>query len=41
MDARTKAILDALEDVQTARQKVDIKEKKEALARDDITILKV
>jgi hypothetical protein len=41
MDARTKAILDALEDVQTARQKVDIKEKKEALAREDITILKV
>jgi hypothetical protein len=41
MDARTKAILDALEDVQTARQKVDIKEKKEVLAREDITILKV
>jgi hypothetical protein len=41
MDARTKAILDALEDTQTARQKLEAKEKKEALAREDITILKV
>lgn len=40
-DARTKAIMDALEDVQTARRKLDAKEKKEALAREEITILKV
>ena len=41
IDARTKAIQDALEDVQTARQKVETKEKKEITARENITILKV
>jgi hypothetical protein len=40
-DARTKAIIDALEDIQTAKQKVKGKEKKEALAMEEITILKV
>jgi hypothetical protein len=40
-DARTKAIVDALEDIQTATQKLKAKEKKEALAREEITILKV
>jgi len=41
MDGRTKAIMDALEDIQTARQKLEGREKKEALAKEDITILKV
>jgi hypothetical protein len=41
IDARSKAILDALEDVQTARRKLESRKKKEALAREDITILKV
>lgn len=40
-DARTKAIMDALEDIETARQKVAKREKKEALATEEITILKV
>ena len=40
-DARTKAIMDALEDIQTAVLKVEAKEKKEALAREEITVLKV
>lgn len=41
MDSRSKAVLDAIEDIQTARQKLEGKEKKEALAREEITILKV
>jgi chromosome segregation ATPase len=41
MDGRTKAILDALEDIQTARQKLEAREKREALAKEEITILKV
>ena len=41
VDARSKAISDAIEDIQTARQKLEVKEKKEALARENITILKV
>jgi hypothetical protein len=41
VDGRTKAIIDALEDIQTARQKVETREKKEALAKEEITILKV
>jgi hypothetical protein len=41
VDARTKAIMDALDDVQVATRKLDAKEKKEALAREDVTILKV
>ena len=40
-DARTKAIMDALEDIQTARHKVEACEKREALAKEEITILKV
>lgn len=40
-DARTKAIMDALEDLETARQKLAKREKKEALASEEITILKV
>ena len=40
-DARTKAIMDALEDIQTAVLKVEAKEKKEAFAREEITVLKV
>lgn len=40
-DARTKAIMDALEDIQVARQRLEAKKKKEALAREEITILKV
>lgn len=41
IDGRTKAIMDALEDIQIARQKVEVREKKEALAKEEITILKV
>lgn len=41
MDARTKGIIDALEDIQLAEQKLKAKEKKESLAREDISILKV
>jgi hypothetical protein len=41
LDARTKAIMDALDDIQTAKQKLETKEKKEILAREEITILKV
>ena len=41
IDARTKAIQDALEDVQTARQKVERREKKEIVARESLTILRV
>ena len=41
IDARTKAIQDALEDVQTARQKFEKKEKKESMARESLTILRV
>jgi len=41
MDARTKAIMDALEDVQTASSQLEAKQKREALAREDITVLKV
>jgi hypothetical protein len=41
IDSRSKAVLDAIEDIQTARQKLEAKEKKEALAREEITILKV
>lgn len=41
IDARSIAVLDAIEDIQTARQKLEVKEKKEALAREEITILKV
>eukprot|EP00980_Cylindrotheca_fusiformis_P015218 scaffold4222_cov115-Cylindrotheca_fusiformis.AAC.14 len=40
-DARTKAIVDALEDIQTAKQKLRKREKREALAREEITILRV
>ncbi|CAJ1943082.1 unnamed protein product [Cylindrotheca closterium] len=40
-DARTKAIMDALEDIQTARQKLERRLKKEALAKEEIMILKV
>lgn len=40
-DARAKAIVDALEDIQTAKLKLEKKEKKETLAREEITILKV
>lgn len=40
-DARTKAIMDALEDIQIARQKLEASEKKEVLAKEEITILKV
>ncbi len=40
-DARTKAIMDALEDIQVARQKLEASEKKETLANEEITILKV
>jgi hypothetical protein len=41
VDVRTKAIMDALEDVATASRKLEAREKKETLAREDITILKV
>jgi hypothetical protein len=41
IDSRSKAVLDAIEDIQTARQKLEVKEKKEVLAREDITILRV
>lgn len=40
-DARTKAIMDALEDIQIARHKLEKRLKKEALAEEEITILKV
>lgn len=41
IDARTKGIMDALEDIQTAEQKLLSRKKKESLAREEITILKV
>lgn len=41
IDGRTRAILDALDDIQAARQKVEAREKKEARAKEEITILKV
>jgi hypothetical protein len=41
MTARMKAIVDALQDIETARRKLDTRIKRETQARDDITILKV
>jgi hypothetical protein len=41
IDARTMGIMNALEDIQTAEQKLAAKQKKESLAREDISILKV
>jgi hypothetical protein len=41
VDARAKAIMDALDDIQVAKRKVEAKKKKEDLAREDVTILKV
>jgi len=41
MDGRTKAILDALEDLQLARQKLERREKRVIFAKEEITILKV
>jgi DNA-directed RNA polymerase subunit delta len=41
MTARMKAIVDALQDIATARRKLDSRIKREILARDEVTILKV
>jgi hypothetical protein len=41
IDARTKGIMDALDDIQRSEQKLTSKKKKESLAREDIGILRV
>ena len=41
MSAREKAFLDAQEDIETARRKLNLMKKKEAEAKEEITILKV
>merc|ERR1711871_706477 len=41
MDARTKAMIDALDDIQIAQRRLEAKKKKEALALEDLTIVKV
>jgi hypothetical protein len=41
IDVWMKGIMNALEDIQTAEQKLAVKQKKESLAWEDIDILKV
>jgi hypothetical protein len=41
MSAREKAFMDAQEDIETARRKLNVMKKKESVAKEEITILKV